>query len=352
MKKPNATGPASTGPDGPMLQEGGTDKAVMKDRFDRRIKYLRVSLTDRCNFKCTYCRPEVAASMRHADLLTFEETLRVVTLMVGLGINKVRLTGGEPLVRKNADRLVGMLSGIDGIEDLAMTTNAVFLDRYARPLVEAGLKRVNISLDTLDPARFKELTCGGELDDVLKGIDAAVEAGLVPIKLNTVVMRGFNDDELPAIIDYAAKRHFTVRFIEFMPMSNGLDWEKSYLSIEDILKRPEIIERLEIASTLKQLNTASLYIPLKDGKGEVGFITPMSKRFCDICNRLRLTADGRVRSCLPTDKDVDIKEALRSGATDDELIGLIHRAVLLKPEVGEYNFTETGHDKSMVEIGG
>jgi cyclic pyranopterin phosphate synthase len=327
-------------------------ETVMKDRFDRRIKYLRVSLTDRCNFKCTYCRPETAENMCHADLLTFEETLRVVSLMVGLGINKVRLTGGEPLVRKNADRLVKMIADIDGIEDLAMTTNAVFLDKYARPLKEAGLNRVNVSLDTLDPARFKELTCGGDLSEVLRGIEAAVSAGLTPIKLNTVVMKGFNDLELPAIIDYAAERGFTVRFIEFMPMSNGLDWEKSYLSTEEILKRPEVRERLDLDSKPIQFNTASLYIPLKGGKGEVGLITPMSKRFCDICNRLRLTADGRVRSCLPTDKDVDIKEALRSGASDAELIELIRRAVLLKPEVGEYNFTETGHDKSMVEIGG
>ncbi|MEE9542569.1 MAG: GTP 3',8-cyclase MoaA [Thermodesulfobacteriota bacterium] len=334
------------------INEEGRDKSVMKDRFERRIKYLRVSLTDRCNFKCTYCRPETAESMCHGDLLTFEEVLKVVTLMVGLGINKVRLTGGEPLVRKNADRLVKMIADIDGIDDLAMTTNAVFLDRYARPLKEAGLDRVNISLDTLDPKRFKELTCGGELKEVLRGIDAAVEAGLTPLKLNTVVMRGFNDLELPAIIDFAAKRNFTVRFIEFMPMSNGLDWEKSYISTEEILKRPEVRERLQLDATPEQINTASLYIPLKEGNGEVGLITPMSKRFCDICNRLRLTADGRLRSCLPTDKDVDIKEALRSGASDDELIELVRRAVLLKPEVGEYNYSETGHDKSMVEIGG
>ncbi len=324
----------------------------MKDKFDRRIRYLRVSLTDRCNFKCTYCRPENAVTKHHDDLLTFEETLKVVSLMVGLGINKVRLTGGEPLVRKNADRLVAMLSGIDGIEDLAMTTNAVLLDRYARPLVEAGLKRVNVSLDTLNPKRFNTLTCGGELADVLKGIDAAVDAGLTPLKLNTVVMRGFNDDELPAIIDFASKRGFTARFIEFMPMSNGLDWEKSYLSTEDILKMPGIIERVDIGSAPEQKNTASLYLPLKNGKGEVGLITPMSKRFCDICNRLRLTADGRLRSCLPTDKDVDIKEALRSNASDEELVALIRKAVLLKPEVGEYNFGGSGHDRSMVEIGG
>lgn len=327
-------------------------KVVMKDKFDRQIKYLRVSLTDRCNFKCTYCRPENAMTKHHDDLLTFEETLKVVSIMVGLGINKVRLTGGEPLVRKNADRLVSMLSGIRGIEDLAMTTNAVFLDRYARPLAKAGLKRVNVSLDTLNPERFNKLTCGGELDDVLRGIDAAVEAGLTPLKLNTVVMRGFNDSELPAIIDFAAERGFTARFIEFMPMSNGLDWEKSYLSTEDILKMPGIIERVDISSVPEQENSASLYLPLKNGKGEAGFITPMSKRFCDICNRLRLTADGRLRSCLPTDKDVDIKEALRSNVSDEELVALIRQAVLLKPEVGEYNFDKSGHDRSMVEIGG
>ena len=166
-------------------------------------------------------------------------------------------------------------------------------------------------------------------------------------------MRGFNDDELPAIIDYSAERGFTVRFIEFMPMSNGLDWEKSYLSTEDILKMPEIMLSGSISvQSHSKVTTASFYLPLKGGKGELGLITPMSKRFCDICDRLRLTADGRLRSCLPTDEDVDIKEALRSGASDAELIALIRKAVLLKPELGEYNFSESGHDRSMVEIGG
>jgi cyclic pyranopterin phosphate synthase len=328
------------------------ENIVMEDKFGRHIKYLRVSLTDRCNFRCTYCRPENADTKCHDDLLTFEEILTLVRLMVGLGITKVRLTGGEPLVRKNADHLVEMLSGLDGIEDLAMTTNAVFLDRYARPLAEAGLKRVNISLDTLNPERFKKLTCGGELSDVLRGIDAAVSAGLTPLKVNTVVMRGFNDDELPAIIDYAGERDFTVRFIEFMPMSNGLDWEKSYFSTEDIMKMPGVMERVDLSRLPEQKNTASFYLPLKSGRGEVGLIAPMSKRFCDICNRIRLTADGRIRSCLPTDSDVDIREALRSGAGDAELIALIRKAVLLKPEVGEYNFDKSGHDRSMVEIGG
>lgn len=344
MKSQNASGGGDA--------KSNADTVVMKDKFGRHIKYLRVSLTDRCNFRCTYCRPENVDTKCHDDLLTFEEILTLVRLMVGLGINKVRLTGGEPLVRKNADRLVEMLSGLDGIEDLAMTTNAVFLDRYARPLVRAGLKRVNVSLDTLNPERFNKLTCGGELSDVLKGIDAAIEAGLAPLKLNTVVMRGFNDDELPDIIDYSAERGFTVRFIEFMPMSNGLEWEKSYLSTEDILKMPEIIKRVDISSVPEQSNSASFYLPLRGGKGELGLITPMSKRFCDICDRLRLTADGRLRSCLPTDEDVDIKEALRSSASDAELVALIRKAVLLKPELGEYNFSESGHDRSMVEIGG
>lgn len=333
----------------PSSEPGGQ----LDDNFGRTMKYLRISLTDRCNFKCNYCRPEVEETKRHEDLLTFEEIERIVSIMAAHGVRKVRLTGGEPLLRKGADHLVRMISDIKGIEDLAITTNAVLLSKYAVRLAAAGLDRLNISLDTLDPKRFKELTCGGSLEDALKGIDAAVEAGLKPIKLNTVLIRGFNDDELHSIIDYAAERNFTARFIEFMPMSNGLDWEKGYISVDDVLKMPEIASRVDTDAALNRHSTASVYLPLKSGRGEVGFITPMSNKFCNLCNRLRITADGRLRACLPADdKDADLKSALRSGASDDELLSIIKKVVSLKPESGEYTFDSLGRKKSMVDIGG
>ncbi|MEE8575205.1 MAG: GTP 3',8-cyclase MoaA [Thermodesulfobacteriota bacterium] len=329
--------------------DGGSN---LTDSFGRTMKYLRVSLTDRCNFRCTYCRPEVEKTKRHEDLLTFEEMTGVVAMMVRLGITKVRLTGGEPLVRKGAVDLVRMLADIPGIQDLAMTTNAVFLDKYAVGLKEAGLNRINVSLDTLNPERFAKLTGGGDIATVFAGIDAAVEAGLLPIKLNAVLMKGFNDDEAATLIDYASKRGFTLRFIECMPMRDGLGWDDYYISAADILKRSDVAERVDASVAPKSTDAPSLYLPLKDGSGEVGFIAPMSKRFCDACNRLRLTADGRLRSCLPADKDVDLKAAFVKGADSTEIEALIRGAVLLKPESGEYNFDSEGHERNMVDIGG
>ncbi len=324
----------------------------LTDSFGREMKYLRVSLTDRCNFRCTYCRPENKEVKTHDEMLSFEEVARVVSIVASLGVNKVRLTGGEPLVRKGVVDCVQLLSGIEGITDLAMTTNAVLLDMYAARLKAAGLSRLNVSFDTLDHERFSRLTAGGKLSEVIKGLNVAVEEGLVPIKLNTVLMRGFNDEEVPAIIDFAADHGFTPRFIEFMPMSDGLDWKKSYISVDELLERDEVRARIDLTAMESRDHTASLYLPLKDGRGEVGFITPISKRFCDHCNRLRLTADGRLRVCLPSDEDADLKKAMRAGATDEDLINIIRNVVLRKPESGEYTYETLGRKRSMVEIGG
>ena len=328
------------------------ESSYLVDRFGRSMRYLRVSLTDRCNFRCTYCRPNNDEVKSHDDLLTFEELYRVVRIMAGLGIDKVRLTGGEPLVRKGADHLVRMLSGIEGIKDLAMTTNAVLLVKYAKRLAEAGLNRLNISLDSLDAKRFERLTSGGDLSAVLRGIEAASAEGIRPIKLNTVLMRGFNDDELPALIDYASLNGYTIRFIEFMPVTDGLDWESSYISVDEVLAMPGIIERVDTSAAPMASGSASFYLPLRSGGGEVGFIPPMSNKFCDNCNRLRITADGRIRACLPSDSDVDLRDALRSGALDAELISLIQKVVSLKPETGDYSHEGAERKRSMVEIGG
>ena len=329
-----------------------TGKEPLSDRFGRRISYLRVSVTDRCNHRCTYCAPLMEKFKKREEILSFDEIKRIIRLMAGMGVKKVRLTGGEPLVRKDVEILVEMLAKIPGIEDLTMTTNASLLSKLARQLKENGLKRVNISLDTLRAGRFRDISGGGELKPVLDGIDAAIKEGLTPIKFNTVLLRGGNEDELADIIDFAAERDITVRFIELMPMSDRIDWKSHYLSIDEVLKRGDIRERVDVAATPQKGKTAAYSLPLMSGRGSVGFISPMSNRFCDQCNRMRLTADGKLRSCLPSDMDIDLKTALKNNSSDDELSALIKKAVLIKPEMGVYTFTGEDRERSMIHIGG
>ena len=338
----------------------------LEDRFGRALSYLRLSITDRCNLRCTYCRPNEAMGER-SQILSFEEIIRITKACVSLGIDKVRITGGEPLVRKGAVELVAMLAAIEGIKDLTLTTNATLLEKYAAVLKEAGLTRINVSLDTLRPDRFRKFT-GGEIEPVLRGIDAAVHAGLTPIKVNTVLMRGFNDDEIADIIDYSAERDLTLRVIEFMPIggkSVEMDWETHYMPVSEIIHAPRVAERVDVSTVPKdgpeRHTAAAFYLPLvagrgkpgtgKPGTGEVGFIAPMSKRFCEGCNRLRLTADGKIRSCLPTETEVDLKAALRDHKSDEELVAMIKKSVHMKPEFGEYNKDSTD-GRSMTRIGG
>ncbi len=326
------------------------------DRYGRTMRYLRVSVTDRCNHKCNYCTTGDDIHKERTDILSFDEITHVIRVLAKHGINKIRLTGGEPLVRKGITELVKMISSVGGIEDLTMTTNASLLARHARELKQAGLNRINISLDTLDPEKFKEITGGAELTPVLEGIEAAIKEDLTPIKINAVIMRGVNDDELATLIDFASERDITMRFIECMPMSGGLIWKDTYLSIEDVLKRGDIKERVDTTAAPETHKTAAYTLPLSSGKGKVGFVSPMSNRFCYDCNRLRLTSDGKIRACLPTDSDVDIKAALRSGKNpveiDKEIIALVKKAVLLKPETGEYTYNDDERDRSMIHIGG
>ena len=328
----------------------------LEDDFGRQLTYLRLSITDRCNLRCTYCRPKDFSGPRE-NILSFEEIMRVVRATVNMGIDKVRVTGGEPLVRKGSVELIGMLASIDGIKDLTLTTNATLLEKYAGELKKAGLKRVNISLDTLRPGRFKDFT-GGDIEPVLSGIDAARAEGLTPVKLNTVLMKGFNDDEIADIIKYAAERSMTLRIIEFMPIGGktvGMDWESHYMPVAELLKDDRIGELVDLskapAEGPERPTAAAFYLPLKSGKGDVGFIAPMSKRFCEGCNRLRLTADGKIRSCLPSETEVDLRPALRDHTSDDALIELIKRSVHMKPEFGEYD-KDGKSGRSMTRIGG
>jgi cyclic pyranopterin phosphate synthase len=304
------------------------------DAFDRPIEYLRVSVTDRCNLRCVYCMPEEGVSdIPHARILRYEEIERVVRVAVGMGVKHVRITGGEPLVRRGVVDLVAMLDEIEGLDDLSMTTNGVLLPRYAGALAEAGLDRVNVSLDTLDPERFGRVTRWGSLEDVLAGRAAALEAGLRPVKVNTVVVRGLNDDE---VVDFAAltlRSDWHVRFIEVMPLGRGAHWAG-----DGVVASSEIRERIE--SALGPLEPVrgergagpARYYRLPGAEGTLGFISPVSEHFCYACNRLRLTSDGRVLPCLLSSQSVDLRAALRSGADDGALRALLAKAVGAKPE--------------------
>ncbi len=328
------------------LQQG------LHDSFGRKLSYLRISVTDRCNMRCDYCRP--AADAYQAEprdhLLSFEEIERIARVAADLGVRKIRITGGEPLVRKDLPDLIARLSHMDGIEDLAMTSNATHLKQHALALKEAGLHRINISLDTLHPLRFKSLT-GSAIQPVLDGIQAAHDVGLAPIKLNTVLMRGINDDEVSDLIDFASVMGATIRFIELMPMKQGMDWEQHYVSIEDILKRDDVLQRVDV-SPMQTGNTAARYLPLKSGRGEVGFIMPMSERFCEGCNRLRLTSDGGLRSCLPADHQLNLRDLMRGGGSDADIRSVFLRSAMMKPEIGVYDFDADSEKRSMIHIGG
>jgi len=328
-------------------------QAGFADRFGRKLTYLRISVTDRCNMRCDYCRPSADAykAESHANILHYEEIERIVSVAAELGVTKLRITGGEPLVRRDLPVLIEKLSAISGITDLALSTNATLLGKYAKELVDAGLHRINVSIDSLNTLRFRKLT-GGELAPVLAGIQAAKDTGLTPIKLNTVLMKGINDGEVSDLIDFASDIGATIRFIELMPMKQGLDWDKHYISIDEILQRDDVRARVDVHAPLQTGNTAARYLPLKSGKGDVGFIMPMSERFCEGCNRLRLTADGGLRSCLPADDQLNLRDLMRGGGSDEDIRSTFLRSALMKPEIGIYNFDVESEKKSMIHIGG
>lgn len=280
----------------------------MVDQFDRSIHYLRLSVTDLCNLKCQYCMPEEGIDKKaHQEILRIEEYLRLVEEMTQLGVDKVRLTGGEPLVRKGIVDLVEGIAKLDGIKDLAITTNGVLLKKYAKALKQAGLTRVNISIDTLNPDKYRKITRGGNIEDVLDGIEEARKVGLLPIKLNVVLINGFNTDEVEDFIRLADE-DLDVRFIELMPIGQVADWSKDkFLSNEELLMKHRdwfVIEDGEQYGPAK-------YYQKKDGKGRVGFINPISNHFCSTCNRVRMTADGKLKLCLHTNEEFDLKPLLK-----------------------------------------
>ncbi len=301
----------------------------LSDSFQRPIDYLRISVTDRCNLRCVYCMPEDGIQMmRHDDILSYEEIRSIAAAAAELGISKLRLTGGEPLVRTGLSGLIGMLAEIKGIDDISLTTNGVLLADYAAELKSAGLRRANVSLDTLDAAKFKRICRSGRLEDVLRGIKAARKAGLDPVKINMVVMSGVNDDEL---LDFARRTvddGWHIRFIEHMPFARN-DTGATFISVAEIKQRLSELGKLEPCSF--KGNGPAKYFRLPGARGTIGFITPVSEHFCFQCNRLRLTADGKLRLCLLGEEEIDLRQALREGVSSDELKALVKNGVASKP---------------------
>ena len=306
--------------------------SALQDNFSRVIDYLRISITDRCNLRCLYCMPPGGViTSRHQDILTYEEILRVAEIAAGLGVKKVRLTGGEPLTRKNISFLISSLKKIKGIEDLSLTTNGVYLAKYAREIADAGLDRVNVSIDSFNPEKYAMITGGGNLDAVLKGLSAAGQTGLKPIKINMVPIRGLNDDEIKTFAEMTFHSDYHVRFIEFMP-SGSLDyWSPEKYITTDEMK--VIIETIAPLTPVRmRRNGPSKYFMLKGARGVVGFISAITHHFCRDCNRLRLTSDGKLRPCLFSETEIDIRSSLRNSAPDSEIERLLRLSIEVKPE--------------------
>jgi GTP 3',8-cyclase len=322
------------------------------DTYGRRINYLRLSVTDRCNLRCCYCMPaDGVAKLQHNELLSYEELFRVASACVAEGIEKVRVTGGEPLVRKGLTGFLKRLSALSGLKELVLTTNGMLLEDLALPLREAGVARLNISLDSLRPETFARITRGGDVAKVLKGIAAAEQAGFPPVKINMVVMRGVNDQE---ILDFAAlsiDKAYTVRFIEYMPTLRDQEWDAQCMPGSEILAR--ISERYPLLPLVgAEMAGPARNFKIEGGAGAIGIITPISGHFCESCNRIRVTATGLLRNCLFSDQGVDLKPLLESA--DQELLPrTLRQIVTQKP--GRHHINDAGEEKlrvNMSRIGG
>ena len=326
----------------------------LRDAHGRLVSDLRVSVTDRCNFRCQYCMPaEGLPWLDRADVLSFEEIERLVRLFVGLGVTDVRLTGGEPLVRRDFPKLVGMLAVVDGLEDLSLTTNGYQLERHADALVAAGIGRVNVSIDSLQRDRFFQITRRDSLSQVLRGLEALARHPEVhPIKVNAVAMRGFTEGEAIPFADFARSTAFQVRFIEFMPLDADREWTPdAVLTGEELRRMIDAVHPLE-ERPREPHATARVY-RFRDGRGEIGFVNPVSEPFCGDCNRIRLTAEGKLRTCLFSDRETDLREPLRTGASEAELELIVREAVWrkeLKHGVNDPGFVPP--PRSMSAIGG
>ena len=325
----------------------------LSDKFGRQIKDLRVSVTDRCNFRCVYCRSADPENYRdHDEILSWDELRRLVRIFVRLGISKVRITGGEPLVRDGVESFISYLKTI-GVEDLSMTTNGRLLADRCEKLIAAGLDRINISLDSLDPIKFQKITRTRSYDTVMRGIDAAQKSRLAPVKINAVLVRGFNEDEVEAFAAFARERGVIMRFIEFMPLDADRHWSR-----ELMVSAKQVYERIHARWPLEQIpheksETARKYRFVDGAPGEIGLIAPVTQAFCGHCSRIRLTADGKLRTCLFSKEDRDLRALLRAQASDEEIVAWV-RSVVTEKEEG-HRINEPGFvppSRTMVFIGG
>ncbi|MBU2054815.1 MAG: GTP 3',8-cyclase MoaA [Proteobacteria bacterium] len=332
----------------------GKDSGVaIIDRYARNINYLRVSVTDRCNLRCAYCMPKEGLSrIGHDDILRYEEILRIIRVAAGMGITKVRITGGEPLVRRGVVEFIASLRAVPEITDISLTTTGILLEDCAEALFAAGIKRINVSLDSLNAEKYARITRGGELRNVLRGIQKAREVGFSPIKINTVAIKGVNDDEIAEFARLTLSNPYQVRFIELMPLGTaGGENNGRYLANDFIRERIGQIGRLDPVNGNSRKNDGPAQIyRLAGGAGEIGFISPVSRHFCDSCNRLRLTADGFLRSCLLVDDEMDLKGPLRAGCGDSGIEDLIRQAILRKPRQHEVICEEGLVKKCMKEM--
>lgn len=329
---------------------------MLIDPYGRQISYLRISVTDRCNLRCVYCMPPAGIKWQpHEEILKYEEIYDIVKLVARLGVRVVRITGGEPLVRADLPVLVRLLSNIPEIDDISLTTNGFLLEQMAAKLVDAGLKRLNISLDTLDPQKYARITRGGDFERVWRGIQAADAAGIASIKLNMVVMKGVNDDEINEMARLTVDHPWVMRYIELMPIQNQENWgegfplpAEAYMPVEDILQQLAPLGLQPVSSGVGR--GPALEYRLLESQGTIGFISPLSEEmFCRRCNRLRLTADGNLRPCLMSDLEFPLRDALRSG---EDILPLIEQAVALKPASHGLSDKKTPNGRYMTQIGG
>jgi cyclic pyranopterin phosphate synthase len=328
---------------------------VFVDRFGRVINYFRISVTDRCNYRCIYCMPQEGISLEPHDLiLRFEEIVQIVRAAAQNGINRIRLTGGEPLVRRDLPWLVQALTAIPEIKEVSLTTNGSLLGKYAQSLADAGLKRVNVSLDTLKPQKFRTITRFGSFEDVWRGILAAEEANLTPVKINAVIIRSLNEDEIPDLAKLTYEHDWQVRFIELMPFekqvgcqSGSILGKNRYVSVNEMRGKLDSFD-LEPADGIPGNGPAKVF-RAKGAIGTLGFISPLGEHFCGSCNRLRLTAEGKLRPCLLNDTEISIREPLRSG---EDILPVLLKAVEAKPEGHDLALGKKSFNRKMSQIGG
>ena len=343
-----------------MVNQGFGSLKIMKnkliDKFGREISYLRISITEHCNYRCFYCRDaEHTPNCKREDILSYEDIQRIVRLFAELGISKVRVTGGEPLLRRGIVKIAKLISSVDGITDVPLSTNAHLLVKFADKLFKNGINRVNISIDSLIPERFKEITRGGDIAEVMNGIDEAIKAGMSPIKLNVVAMRGVNDDEIESLIDFAIDKGIDIRFIETMPIGNaGIEASAQHISEKELLSKitQHLKGKLTPIASSKTDGPASSF-KIDNTQSSVGVISAVSNHFCQTCNRVRLTAKGDLILCLGQEDSISLKDAVRSDLSDEAIKAMIMNAINKKPEKHVFNsVVDNISNRQMAEIGG